>query len=147
MIYLLDTDTLIALARGFKAGAKPRRSVERARRMRERSRQIQREGHEIGLSSMNVAELEYGARCSGRYVEEMSAIHRVLRPFKLYPWDPVHGPWHYGKIRFELESMGLTIGNMDLLIAAHALGLHAKLVTNNLAHFERVAGLELENWS
>ena len=35
---------------------------------------------------------------------------------------------------------------MDLLIAAHALALGATLVSNHLAHFSRVKGLEIVNW-
>jgi hypothetical protein len=33
-----------------------------------------------------------------------------------------------------------------MLIAVHALNLQATLVTNNLAVFERVPGLQLDNW-
>ncbi|MGA2031300.1 MAG: hypothetical protein ABSG68_03505 [Thermoguttaceae bacterium] len=39
-----------------------------------------------------------------------------------------------------------TIGSMDLLIAAHALCLDAAMLTNNDAHFSRVAGLRVVNW-
>lgn len=46
----------------------------------------------------------------------------------------------------DLESKGVPIGAMDLLIAAHALALDATLVTNNRAHFSRIAGLRIENW-
>jgi tRNA(fMet)-specific endonuclease VapC len=35
---------------------------------------------------------------------------------------------------------------MDLLIAAHAVALDAALVSNNVAHFSRVAGLRLARW-
>jgi tRNA(fMet)-specific endonuclease VapC len=35
---------------------------------------------------------------------------------------------------------------MDLLIAAHALALAATLVTNNLAHFQRISGLSVARW-
>ena len=38
------------------------------------------------------------------------------------------------------------LGNMDMLIAAHALSFNATLVTNNLREFERVVDLKLENW-
>jgi tRNA(fMet)-specific endonuclease VapC len=35
---------------------------------------------------------------------------------------------------------------MDLLIAAQALAEDAILVTNNTREFERIDGLQLENW-
>ena len=36
---------------------------------------------------------------------------------------------------------------MDTMIAGHALALDATLVTNNQKHFQKVAGLKMENWS
>jgi tRNA(fMet)-specific endonuclease VapC len=35
---------------------------------------------------------------------------------------------------------------MDLLIAAHALSLDVRLVTNNVEEFKRVPNLRVENW-
>ena len=52
----------------------------------------------------------------------------------------------YGRVRARLETIGSPIGSMDLLIAAHALSLGVRLVTNNLREFRRVPGLKLENW-
>ena len=52
----------------------------------------------------------------------------------------------YGRIRAHLRKNGSMIGNMDLLIAAHALSLDATLITNNTHEFERIPNLNLENW-
>lgn len=52
----------------------------------------------------------------------------------------------YGRIRATLEQKGTPIGGMDLLIAAHALSLEVRLVTNNGKEFRRVPGLKVENW-
>jgi tRNA(fMet)-specific endonuclease VapC len=49
-------------------------------------------------------------------------------------------------VRHELERAGKMIGAMDLLIAAHALAIAATLVTNNLAHFQRISGLSVIQW-
>jgi len=49
-------------------------------------------------------------------------------------------------IRAHLESMGTPIGPYDTLIAGTAFSLHAILVTHNTGEFERVNGLELEDW-
>ncbi len=51
-----------------------------------------------------------------------------------------------GRIRHELETKGVTIGSMDLVIAAHALALDATLISNNLAHFSRIGNLMTANW-
>ena len=53
---------------------------------------------------------------------------------------------HYGKIRQRLQASGKLIGNNDLWIASHALANKLILVTNNVAEFERVPGLRIENW-
>jgi tRNA(fMet)-specific endonuclease VapC len=52
----------------------------------------------------------------------------------------------YGQLRAMLEQKGPPIGSMDLLIAAYALGLGVRLVTNNIREFQRVPGLCVENW-
>jgi tRNA(fMet)-specific endonuclease VapC len=52
----------------------------------------------------------------------------------------------YGAIRAELEAAGRPIGSNDLLIAAHARALGAKVVTANANEFKRVSGLAVENW-
>jgi tRNA(fMet)-specific endonuclease VapC len=49
-------------------------------------------------------------------------------------------------MRHELERAGQAIGAMDLLIAANALALAATLVTNNLAHFQRISGHSVTRW-
>jgi tRNA(fMet)-specific endonuclease VapC len=53
----------------------------------------------------------------------------------------------YGALRASLERAGTPIGNNDLWIAAHALGLGVTLVSNNTREFERVPNLKLENWA
>jgi tRNA(fMet)-specific endonuclease VapC len=145
MIYLLDTDMLIFMVRGLK----PNRRLaqrQRARQLLDRCRQAQTGGDVVGLSAITVSELEFGAHNSGDYESETAAVQSVLTPFEIYNYDSVSCPHHYGRIRHDLESKGATIGAMDLLIAAHALALDATLVSNNRAHFSRVAGLKTANW-
>ncbi|MCI0683200.1 MAG: type II toxin-antitoxin system VapC family toxin [Gemmataceae bacterium] len=145
MIYLLDTNIVIAIIRGGKSKAKPR-AAEMARRLVDRCRRAKTAGDVVGLSAISVAELEYEARCSGKDVDEIAAVHKILAPFERYPFDELDGPWHYGKACHFLESTGQSIGDLDLLIAAHTLSLSATLVTNNRAHFERVPGLKIASW-
>jgi tRNA(fMet)-specific endonuclease VapC len=145
MIYLLDTDMLIFMIRGLKP-SRPQPQRRRARQLVDRCRQVRTDGHNVGLSAITISELEFGARNSTDYDTEIAAVHKILTPFDLYPYDSVTCPRHYGRIRHELETKGVTIGSMDLLIAAHALALDATLVSNNLAHFSRIAGLKTANW-
>ena len=145
MIYLLDTDTLVFMVRGLKSGRRPAEQ-QRARGLVQRCRRAQSSDDSVGLSAVTVSELEFGARCSGRYEAEISAVRKLLMPFVIYDYDSVSCPPHYGRIRHDLETRGQTIGSMDLLIAAHTLSLDATLVSTNLAHFSRVAGLIAESW-
>ena len=145
MIYLLDTDTVIFLLRGLKSRRRPSQR-KRAENLVRRCRDAQSAGDIVGLSAITVSELEFGARSSGQYESEQEAIRKVLTPFDICSYDAVSCPSHYGRIRYELETRGMTIGSMDLLIAAHALALDATLVTNNTTHFSRVAGLRTANW-
>jgi tRNA(fMet)-specific endonuclease VapC len=52
----------------------------------------------------------------------------------------------YGVIRSDLAARGDLIGNNDLWIAAHAKSLKLTVVTNNENEFQRVDGLNVENW-
>jgi tRNA(fMet)-specific endonuclease VapC len=145
MIYLLDTDTLIFMIRALKPGGQRQRRG-RALRLVQRCRLAQQEGHAVGVSAITVSELEFGARKSGRYEEEIAAVAKILAPFETYDYGAETCAPHYGHIRYELEKAGHPIGAMDLLIAAHALCLGATVVSNNLAHFGRVPGLKVTDW-
>jgi len=52
----------------------------------------------------------------------------------------------YGDIRTDLERRGLTIGELDRMIAAVALANRFTLVTHNTREFSRVFGLTIEDW-
>jgi tRNA(fMet)-specific endonuclease VapC len=100
---------------------------------------------DIGISAITLAELEYGAAKSTQPRRNREALGQFVSPLELAPFDPP-ATAAYGTIRAALEKRGLRIGAMDMLIAAHAVSLHATLVTNNEREFERVPGLRLENW-
>lgn len=100
---------------------------------------------EIILSSITVSELIYGAHKS-QYVEKnLKAIEHFLIPFDVADYD-YKAALEYGKLRADLEKKRQPIGSLDTLIAAHAKSLGVVLVTNNMKEFERVEGLDVENW-
>lgn len=98
----------------------------------------------LGLSSITVAELEYGVAKSGS-VRNRNALHQFLEPLVIADFDHAAAT-HYGRIRALLEAAGTPIGPLDMQIAAHALALNVTLVSNNVREFERVPGLRLDNW-
>ncbi len=99
----------------------------------------------IFISSITVAELEYGVRKSATPEKNQAALTHFLEPFSILNFD-TKAAIEYGVIRYDLERKGLPIGSLDLLIAAHAKSLNLLLVTNNESEFRRVANLKVENW-
>jgi tRNA(fMet)-specific endonuclease VapC len=100
---------------------------------------------QIGISSISIAELDYGARKSSNPEKNLSALNQFLIPFEIFGFD-YNATLEYGKIRSTLEKKGTPIGPLDTLIAAHAQSLQYILVTNNEAEFRRIEGLQIENW-
>jgi tRNA(fMet)-specific endonuclease VapC len=101
---------------------------------------------EAAISVITYGELIYGAEKSEqreaamRQLEELASLLRVL-PL------PADAGRSYGALRAELEAGGRIIGNNDLWIAAHARAAKLILVTNNEREFQRVSGLEIQNWA
>ncbi len=101
----------------------------------------------IGISSITIAELEYGiAKSSSTHKEENRvALLEFLLPFKFIDFNQ-NDAYEYGRIRQDLQSRGKTIGNMDILIGSQAVSRELVLVTNNEKEFKRIENLEIENW-
>ncbi|MEZ0373408.1 MAG: type II toxin-antitoxin system VapC family toxin [Candidatus Sericytochromatia bacterium] len=98
------------------------------------------------LSTVVLAELYFGAARHPKGVRIRKEIDDFSSRLAVIPWDQTAAD-HYGMIRAELEKTGSPIGAMEMLIAAHARSLGAVLVSNNTRHFEKVAGLSIDNWS
>jgi tRNA(fMet)-specific endonuclease VapC len=97
------------------------------------------------VSVMTAAELRFGAERTGRpALADM--VEAFLERLAILDWtDGVCA--HYARIRSALERAGKPIGNMDLLIASHAVSQRMVLITNNLRHFSLVPGLKVEVWN
>jgi tRNA(fMet)-specific endonuclease VapC len=100
----------------------------------------------VGVSSITVAELQYGVAKSARPEQNALALAAFLAPVGVEAFDDAAAA-AYGPVRADLERQGTPIGSLDLLIAAHALALGRTLVTNNIREFGRVTGLKVENWA
>jgi tRNA(fMet)-specific endonuclease VapC len=99
---------------------------------------------DVCTSIVVVAELRYGCAKSGSK-RLLKAVEDLLGEINVLPFD-VPADAHYGGIRSELEAAGKPIGGNDLLIAAHAYAAGATMVTANTDEFERIRGLNVENW-
>lgn len=109
------------------------------------SERFARHAEQLCVSVMTAAELRFGAEKAGR-PELATLIEAYLARLTILDWGD-SATFHYARIRTELERLGTPIGNMDLLIACHAVAEQATLVTNNVKHFSAVPGLRVEQWS
>ena len=101
---------------------------------------------EIGISTITVSELQYGAAKSTYRKKNEVRLEEFLAPLGILSYDQTAARV-YGDIRLQLEKHGNPIGPLDLLIAAHAISQNLVLVTNNIKEFNRIKKLKVENWA
>ena len=100
----------------------------------------------VCLSAVTRAELMYGLKRLPPEHRLQVGVRQFLKIVRVLAWDADAADW-YADIRHQLTTSGQPIGEMDMMIAAHALSIGAVLVTNNTRHFARIAApLALANW-
>jgi tRNA(fMet)-specific endonuclease VapC len=127
--YLLDTNTASYVIKGNFP------------RVRERLMKTQMA--EVGISVITEAELRFGV--ARKPAKLRTAIEEFLLRVETLPWDS-EAAQQYGQIRAALERVGQPMGNLDMMIAAHALACQVVLVTHDHV-FRRVKQLKIEDWS
>jgi tRNA(fMet)-specific endonuclease VapC len=132
MRFLLDTSICIYLINKKDAGLL--RKIQTYR------------NDDIAISTISIAELEYGVSKSSKTHQNRLALATFLIPFSALDFDQ-DAATEYGIIRTWLEANGKQVGPMDMLIAAQARLKGLILVTNNEKEFAQVPGLEVENWT
>lgn len=128
--FLLDTNAWIAFLNGHQGMAA---HIRRA-----------------GLPSLSLcapvwAELWFGACKSQRVAENQSRLREMAACIASLPFDD-EAAEHCADIRYVLSREGRVIGPYDMQIAAIARTNGLCAVTRNVAEFNRVPGLLLENW-
>ena len=104
-----------------------------------------RHSGQMCVSSITLAELMHGVEKSAYPEHNLRQVEEFISRLQVLDYG-TSAAAHYGNIRATLERIGKPIGVNDLHIAGHARSEELVLVTNNLAEFERVEGLKLENW-
>lgn len=132
-MYLLDTNTCI-----FIKNERPATTLQKLR-------EVIRTKKKVFLSSISVAELQYGVYNSQNVERNRIALVEFLAPFDILEFDDTDAEV-FGKIRADLKKQGKIIGPYDMLIAAQALSRGLVLVTNNVGEFDRISGLRIEDW-
>jgi tRNA(fMet)-specific endonuclease VapC len=128
---ILDTDMLMPLFKGVPS------VVERARQHRDRY------GH-LNITIITYYEVmkghEYvGALDRQKLFDEFCQLNNVI------PLDQV-ACRRAAQVYASLRRRGNLIPDADILIAGIALAGDYVLVTQNVRHFQRIAGLKVENW-
>lgn len=120
--------------------------VMRNRPLQVRARYERLEPGASVMSPIVLGELHVGWRKSAQAEANRSVLDQYLRTTVHDPVDDaVAGA--YGELRAELEARGTPIGANDLWIAAHARERGCVLVTHDIAEYERVRGLRIEDWA
>lgn len=96
------------------------------------------------ISEITIAELYFGLAKASDKKRKLEDIREVQRLFRIIP--AYSSFKEYGEIRLSLEHTGQRVDQFDLLIGATAMHHELTLVTSNVKHFERMQGLEIENW-
>ena len=130
--YLIDTNIVSYIVRGASPAS--------------RASLVSLKENEIAcISSITEAEILYGVAKKPSH-NLQTALDGLLSKLRVLPWgrEEAHA---YGHLRAKLERLGKTLGNMDLLIASHAISVDAVLVTNDES-FSQVADLPgIVNWA
>ena len=130
MTYLLDTDTIIFLLRGNRSLANHIAKVS---------------DQHIATTVINLAELYFGAFNSMHVEENVSAVDGFRLATRILEFGE-SAAVIFGKVKATLKRQGNLVTDSDLFIAAIALSTNSILVANNIRHFHRIEGLNMENW-
>ncbi|WP_197709698.1 type II toxin-antitoxin system VapC family toxin [Enterobacter hormaechei] len=96
------------------------------------------------ISSVTEAELLYGvAKKQNNKLHE--TIMEFLKTITVCAWDS-EAAATYGELRAAMEKKGKVMGDLDQLIAAHAISRGTTIVTNDHA-FGMVQDLTVEDWT
>jgi predicted nucleic acid-binding protein len=132
-MHVLDTNTVSFLMRGDADVV---------------ARLIQSDRTQVRLPQPVLAEIEYGLARLPRSARRT----RLRRRFDALSEELIRAEWSdpvsrsFGAIKADLEKRGVRIEDFDVAVAAHAVSLEAILVTDNVEHMRRIAGLKVENW-
>jgi tRNA(fMet)-specific endonuclease VapC len=98
------------------------------------------------LSSITLAELEYGLHRKGQPQRLRNALTQILLRMDVLSWDESVAVC-YGEFCSTLESQGINLSDFDMMIAAHAVAADAILVSRDKAFAQVPAErLSLEIW-
>ncbi|GAA4810317.1 twitching motility protein PilT [Marinicella pacifica] len=134
ILYMLDTNICSYIMR--------KHPIEVLQKMTE----LVNSHNSIVISAVTYAELKFGAIGKKANPNHGVIVDNFMRCVDMvFPWDRSAVDATV-QIRKELSDKGIIIGSNDMAIAGTAISTSSVLITNNTKEFERVPGLEYENW-
>lgn len=101
--------------------------------------------NKIALSSLVIAELDYGAKASQNSIRNLAKLNQFIDLVHIVSFDLACGRM-LGTIKSKLRKIGKPTGEVDAMIAAVAMVHKAELVTGNIRHFQNIDGLKISSW-
>lgn len=129
-MYILDTNTLIYFFKGMGNVA---------------DILLSNPPGSIGIPTVVIFELEVGIAKSVAPKERIAQLEALTSVVNILPFG-IEEARCSASIRAYLEKKGASIGPYDVLIAGTAVSNKGILVTHNVKEFERVEGLQFEDW-
>jgi tRNA(fMet)-specific endonuclease VapC len=131
MSYLIDTDIIIYSVKGNDIV---------------QHHFLQKGNIPKAISVITYGELLFGARKSNNIEKNLAIVHRIRELFPVITIDKAIIET-FSEIKVHTQKKGISVDDMDLLIASTALTMNHVLVTNNEKHFAQITGLKIENWA
>jgi tRNA(fMet)-specific endonuclease VapC len=101
---------------------------------------------DIAISVITLMEVRYGLKLNPQRAQRIEPMMTsFLGSVTVFPFDNAEAE-KAAEIRAVLKTQGQPIGAYDILIAATALQYQLIMITANQREFDRVPGLETENW-
>lgn len=97
------------------------------------------------ISEITLAELKFGVANSTAPKRNNKALTNFLSGIQILPIFDALDVFAAEKARLKKE--GMPVDDFDLLIGASAVANGLTLVTNNIKHFDRIKGIQIENWT
>jgi len=97
------------------------------------------------ISEITLAELMFGVENSEKKEKNQKALDDFLTGVKIIPI--FHSLSNYAKEKSHLRKAGTPIDDFDLLIGATAITHNLIMVTNDIGHFNKIKGIQLEDWT
>ena len=103
-------------------------------------------GNRVGIAGPVLGELAFRAEGSPQRDRNLLRLRQALDVWKVWLAD-IAAEFEYGRIAFELKTIGRPIGQNDITIAAIALALGNTTVVTMDSDLAWVPGLAVENWA